>query len=95
MMNFVLNAIVVAALIGTFLLAPAPPPQSAASRPAEPAVASSAVDDTAAKAVIEASGYREVSGLTRTGDGTWRAKAYIGTAEVRLMVDARGKVVPE
>jgi len=51
MMNFILNAIVVAALIGTFLLAPAPTPRpsTVASQPAEAAVVSPAIDSAGAK----------------------------------------------
>jgi hypothetical protein len=98
MMNNLLTAIIAVVLVGTFLMAPAPQPapQSIASRPAaEPAAASSVVDSSAAKAAIEAYGYREVSVPAKAADGVWRAKAYIGTAEVRLTVDAAGKVLPE
>jgi hypothetical protein len=36
-----------------------------------------------------------VSGLARAVDGTWRAKAYFGKAEVRLVVDGTGRVLPD
>lgn len=91
MMNYILNAIVVAALLGTFILAPAPQPSPppVASRPSE---ASPAIDSAAVKAAIEAYGYSEVSALAPGADGTWRAKAYRGATEVRLTVDGTGRV---
>jgi hypothetical protein len=97
MMNYLFNVIVFAALIGTFLLAPTPQPlpPSVASRPAETAIVSSVIDSAAAKAAIEACGYGEVSLLTKAADGTWRAKAVVGTAEVKLTVDAQGRVLPD
>ena len=49
----------------------------------------------AAQAAIEADGYERVSVLGRGSDGTWRAKAYKGTSEVRLTVDGRGRVSAE
>jgi hypothetical protein len=97
MMNSLFNAIVIAALVGTFLLAPAPqpPPPSVASRPTETAAASSVTDWAAVKAAIEACGYGEVSLLTKAADGTWRARAHAGMAEVELTVDAKGRVLPD
>jgi hypothetical protein len=44
MMHYILNAIVVAALVGTFLLAPAP-------QPSPPSQASPAIDSAAVKTV--------------------------------------------
>ena len=41
------------------------------------------------------SGYERVSVLGKGSDGTWRAKAYKGTSEVRLTVDGRGRVSAE
>jgi hypothetical protein len=96
MMNNLFNAIVIVALVGTFVLAPVSQPAPPSPRPPAEAVAvAPAIDDTAAKAAIEASGYREVSGLTKAADGTWRAKAYFGTAEIQLVVDAKGRVLPD
>lgn len=94
MMNNLFNAIVIATLIGTFILAPMPQsaPPSVASRPSETAVASPAIDSAAAKAAIEAYGYSEVSVLAPGADGTWRARAFRGTAEVQVTVDGTGKV---
>jgi hypothetical protein len=53
------------------------------------------LDMRAAQAAIEADGYERVSVLGRGADGTWRAKAYKGTSEVRLTVDGRGRVTAE
>ena len=94
MMNNLFNAIVIVALVGTFVLAPAsqPLPPSVASRPPETAIASPAIDSAAAKAAIEACGYSEVSVLAPGTDGTWRAKAYKGATEVQLTVDGTGRV---
>jgi hypothetical protein len=94
MMNNLFNAIVIAVLVGTFVLTPAPQPAPPWPLPAADALAVlPAVDDTAAKAAIEAFGYTEVSGLAQAADGTWRAKAYLGKSEVRLIVDASGRVL--
>lgn len=94
MMNNLFNAIVIVALVGTFVLAPAPQPwpPSVASRPSETAVALPAIDGVAARAAIEACGYSEVSVLVPGAGGTWRAKAYRGATEVQLTVDGMGKV---
>jgi hypothetical protein len=98
MMNNLFNAIVIVALLGTFLLAPTPQPAppSVASQPSAESIAVvPAIDDTAARAAIEASGYSEVKGLIKAADGTWRARAYFGKAEVKLVVDAQGRVLPD
>jgi hypothetical protein len=50
------------------------------------------LDERAAKAAIEADGYKRVSVLGKGADGTWRAKAYRGATDVRLTVDAAGRV---
>ena len=66
MMNNLFNAIVIVALVGTFLLAPMPrpAPPSVASQPSAPAVASPALDSAAAKGAAE---------LQLISDGTGRA----------------------
>ena len=94
MMNHLFNAIVIAVLVGTVVMAPWPqsPAPSVASRPSETAAISSAIESAAAKAAIEACGYSEVSMLASGTDGTWRAKAYRGAEEVRLTVDGAGRV---
>lgn len=97
MMKNLLSAIVMVVLVGTFMLAPASPPTPAGTSraPAESLAAAPIIDGSAARAAIEASGYRDVSDLVKATDGTWRARAYIGTAEVQLIVDASGRVVPD
>jgi hypothetical protein len=48
--------------------------------------------ESAAKAAIEADGYRGVRILQRTADGGWRARALRGATEVSLSVNLRGDV---
>jgi hypothetical protein len=50
------------------------------------------LDSKAAKAAVEADGYKRVTVLGKAGNGTWRAKAYRGATEVRLTVDGTGRV---
>ena len=94
MMNNLFNAIVIAVLVGTVVMAPLPQPSapSVASRPSETADIPVVTDSAAAKAAIEACGYSEVSMLASGTDGTWRAKAYRGSVEVQLTVNGAGKV---
>lgn len=94
MMNNLFNAIVIAVLVGTVVMAPLPQPSppSVASRPTATEANPSAIDSAAAKAAIEACGYSEVSMLVPGTDGTWRAKAYRGATEVQVTVDGTGKV---
>jgi hypothetical protein len=49
-------------------------------------------EKAAAKAAIEADGYKRVNVVGRSGDGIWRAKAYRGTTMVGLTVDGSGRV---
>lgn len=95
-MNNLLTVIVMSALIGTLLGAPLldSPPSSIASRPAavEPVPARGPLDRWAIRAAIEAHGYESVDVLGRGTDGSWRAKAYRGQTEVRLVVDGMGRV---
>ncbi|CAN5784306.1 hypothetical protein BH11PSE3_BH11PSE3_19420 [soil metagenome] len=53
------------------------------------------VDMGAARMAIEGDGYKGVSGLAKDANGRWRAKAYRGTVEVRLIVDSAGSVSAE
>jgi hypothetical protein len=48
--------------------------------------------ESAAKAAIEADGYKGVRILQRAEDGGWRARALRGAIEVGLSVDLRGSV---
>jgi hypothetical protein len=49
----------------------------------------------AAKAAIEADGYKRASILGKGTNGAWRAKAHRGSTEVRLTVDGTGRVTSE
>jgi hypothetical protein len=65
--------------------AAAPTPEGSAKTP-------EATGDSAAKAAIEADGYKGVKLLRQGGNGMWFAKAMRGTTEVALTVDAGGRV---
>jgi hypothetical protein len=51
--------------------------------------------ESAAKAAIEADGYKGVKVLRQGANGLWYAKAMRGAAEVPLTVDAAGRVTLE
>jgi hypothetical protein len=53
------------------------------------------LDKRAAKAAIEADGYKQANVLGKGADGSWRAKAYRGSTEVQLTVDGTGRVALE
>ena len=53
------------------------------------------LDMTAARAAIEADGYKAVKVLGKASDGSWRARAHRGTTEVQLTVDGSGRVSAE
>jgi hypothetical protein len=59
---------------------------------ARPAAASERSGENAARAAIEADGYKSVQELRRGENGVWHAKAFRGRTEVRLTVDTRGAV---
>lgn len=50
------------------------------------------LDKNAARAAIEADGYRRVTVLGKASNGAWRAKGFRGTTEVLLTVDGTGRV---
>lgn len=50
------------------------------------------LDRNAAKAAVEADGYKRVSIVGKRSDGAWRAKGYRGATEVLLTVDGTGRV---
>ena len=54
--------------------------------------AQDALDRKAAKAAVEADGYKRVTILSKASNGAWRAKGYRGTTEVQLTVDGTGQV---
>ncbi|SRR6266567_2920361 len=70
------------------------PPPAAADAPAPDAEvkAQDDLDRKAAKAAVEADGYKRATVLGKESNGTWRAKAYRGATEVQLTVDGTGRV---
>ena len=48
--------------------------------------------DAAAKAMIEADGYKNVRSVAKAPDGSWRGFAMRGTVEVAISVDGSGNV---
>jgi hypothetical protein len=50
------------------------------------------VDRKAAKAAVEADGYKRATLVGKASNGSWRAKAHRGTTEVWLTVDSTGRV---
>lgn len=50
------------------------------------------LDMKAAKAAVEADGYKRVTVLGKAGNGAWRAKGFRGATEVLLTVDSSGSV---
>ena len=59
---------------------------------AQPSVASERRGESAARAAIEADGYKNVQALRQGDNGVWHAKAFRRRTEVQLIVDARGGV---
>jgi hypothetical protein len=53
------------------------------------------LDRQAAKAAIEADGYKRVTILGKKANGAWRAKGYRGATEVTLTADGTGAVSME
>lgn len=56
------------------------------------AAASTSFTEDQAKGHIEAAGYTDVSGLTKTADGMWTGKAMKGGKAVNVSVDFKGAV---
>jgi hypothetical protein len=63
--------------------------------PEVPAKTSDDSGESAAKAAIEADGYKGVKVLRQGANGIWYAKAMRGTTEVPVTVDAAGRVALE
>ena len=98
MMNNLLNAIVIAALVGTFVMAPTHRLVVSRDTIADGAVHQAVVSQndqgkSAAIAAIQAAGYENVRLLAREANGHWRAKAYRTSGEVTVRVDDRGWVL--
>jgi hypothetical protein len=53
------------------------------------------ISDANARAAIEADGYKRVRVISKSEDGTWRARAFRGSTEVALRVDPQGNVMAE
>jgi hypothetical protein len=69
------------------------PASEAASTPSPAAtVPPGTVNEAAAKAAIEADGYKGVRALARGSDGVWKATALRGQTEVQLSVGLTGSV---
>jgi hypothetical protein len=63
--------------------------------PEVPAKTSDGAGESAAKAAIEADGYKRVKVLRQGANGIWYAKAMRGTTEVPVTVDSAGRVALE
>jgi hypothetical protein len=50
------------------------------------------LDRKAARAAVEADGYKRVTLLGKASNGAWRAKGFRGSTEVLLTVDGTGRV---
>lgn len=71
----------------------APADEAATPSPsAADAVRPGSVSEAAAKAAIEADGYKGVRALARGSDGVWKASALRGQTEVQLSVGPTGRV---
>lgn len=74
-------------------------PATAASGERSPSEATApsrnSLDRDAARAAIEADGYKRVRIIDKSANGTWRAKAYRGTTEVEVVVDGAGRVLTQ
>jgi hypothetical protein len=54
-----------------------------------------APSNAAAKAIVEADGYKNVRSLVQAPDGTWRGRAMRGAVEITIIVDANGSVLAD
>ena len=50
------------------------------------------LDKKAARAAVEADGYKRATLVGKASNGSWRAKAYRGATEVWLTVDGTGRI---
>ena len=70
-------------------------PPTAATETTEPPARDAFLAEGAAKAAVEADGYKRVTVLGPRPNGTWRVKAYRGDTEVVVTVDGTGTVTLE
>lgn len=66
------------------------PPASVPEPAAE--TATRGASEAAARAAIEADGYKKVRVTSKGADGSWQARAFRGATEVTVRVDAQGNV---
>ena len=80
---------------------PASRPPTAAAEPTgeagneEPPARGAPLSEGAAKAAVEADGYKRVTVLGPGPSGTWRVKAYRGDTAVMVTVDSTGSVTAD
>ena len=74
---------------------PPPPPATTTEGSVTTQTDKKATSDLAAKAMIEADGYKNVRSLVRAPDGAWRGLAMRGAVEIAISVDANGGVLAE
>jgi hypothetical protein len=79
-------------VVRTLRALPAPASLPDVPEPDPEAQAQDNLDKRAAKAAIEADGYKRVNVLGKGAEGSWRATAYRGSTEVQLTVDGTGRV---
>jgi hypothetical protein len=93
-MKLILTA--AAALVASVSIAAAqmPPTTGTSTTPAVPpaGMPGTAQSETSVRTQIEASGYKNVKGLTRREDGSWHGKATKNDEEVAVSVDSTGNV---
>ena len=70
-------------------------PTAGAGAEEEPPAHDALLAEGAAKAAVEADGYKRVTVLGRGPSGTWRVKAYRGDTELVVKVDGTGSVTME
>jgi hypothetical protein len=84
------------ALIASVSIAAAqmPPPTGTPTTPAVPpaGMPGTAQSESSVRTQIEASGYKNIRGLSRKADGSWHAKATRNDVEVAVSVDSTGNV---
>jgi hypothetical protein len=72
-----------------------PPSDQAASEAPDAPKANDSEGGAAAKAAVEADGYKSVKVLRKGDNGVWYAEGLRGSTKVRLIVDAQGTVTSE
>jgi hypothetical protein len=65
------------------------------SPPEATAPSRNGLEKEAARAAIEADGYKRVRIIDKSANGAWRAKAYRGPTEVEVVVNGAGRVLTQ